>query len=352
MKKMNWKWVVSTLAVAFPCLLLVITFALFPDKIQVKGNMPISTIVLIQAADTLFLMFMHLLVLFMTLKDANNREQSRKIISMVYLIVPVISLVSSGITMKLIMGNEIDATAIMVTFCGLMFIAMGNYFPKCKRNHTIGIRVKWTLESEDNWNATHRFGGKVWVIGGIVALISVFFPISGLLYPAIIVILLVTLIPVIYSYCYYKKQVKAGTFQGEKLPQSSGIAKIVIIVMILTFAFVAVFLEMGSITTEYDENSVNLKFTFWSDSNSPYDEIVSVEWIENYDQGSRDFGYGSFKMGAGSFSNAQFGDYILYAYNDTHCGVGIKTKNSFYVVSLKDETATKSFYEELKNKAN
>lgn len=46
---------------------------------------------------------------------------------------------------------------------GLLFLWVGNYFPKLRRNRTLGIKVSWTLGNEENWNRTHRFAGKVWV---------------------------------------------------------------------------------------------------------------------------------------------------------------------------------------------
>ena len=36
----------------------------------------------------------------------------------------------------------------------LLFIVIGNYLPKIKQNNTIGIRIVWTLQDEENWNAT------------------------------------------------------------------------------------------------------------------------------------------------------------------------------------------------------
>ena len=38
---------------------------------------------------------------------------------------------------------------------GLLFMIIGNYLPKVKQNNTIGIRVVWTLQDEENWSATH-----------------------------------------------------------------------------------------------------------------------------------------------------------------------------------------------------
>ena len=54
---------------------------------------------------------------------------------------------------------------------GLMFMVIGNYLPKVKQNNTIGIRVVWTLQDEENWSATHRFSGKIWVASGILCML-------------------------------------------------------------------------------------------------------------------------------------------------------------------------------------
>ena len=52
-----------------------------------------------------------------------------------------------------------------------MFIGLGNYMPKLKQNYTIGIKVPWTLNSEENWNMTHRMAGKVYVVAGVISII-------------------------------------------------------------------------------------------------------------------------------------------------------------------------------------
>lgn len=52
-----------------------------------------------------------------------------------------------------------------------MFIGIGNYMPKLKQNYTIGIKVPWTLNSEENWNMTHRMAGKVYVVAGVISII-------------------------------------------------------------------------------------------------------------------------------------------------------------------------------------
>ena len=43
--------------------------------------------------------------------------------------------------------------------------------PKLKQNYTIGIKVPWTLNSEENWNMTHRMAGKLYVVAGVISII-------------------------------------------------------------------------------------------------------------------------------------------------------------------------------------
>ena len=53
----------------------------------------------------------------------------------------------------------------------LLFIVIGNYLPKIKQNNTIGIRIVWTLQDEENWNATHSFSGRIWRASGILCML-------------------------------------------------------------------------------------------------------------------------------------------------------------------------------------
>lgn len=57
---------------------------------------------------------------------------------------------------------------------GLLFVAMGNFLPTVTQNKTLGIKLSWTLENEQCWKLTHRFGGKVFVLGGLLLLLLCF----------------------------------------------------------------------------------------------------------------------------------------------------------------------------------
>jgi len=85
----------------------------------------------------------------------------------------------------------------------IILVGLGNVMGKIEPNFLIGIRLPWTLTSDQNWLATHRFAGRSMVISGVILLISNFIfasvPIAvGLLFVG-------TLSPVIYSYLFFRR---------------------------------------------------------------------------------------------------------------------------------------------------
>ncbi len=100
------------------------------------------------------------------------------------------------------MGRNVRVEVLIPMLIGLLFVAIGNYLPKCQQNYTIGIKIPWTLSSEENWNRTHRLAGWVMVIGGIVFMVAGFFGVFWLVLPAAVTIVLV---PIVYSYILHRK---------------------------------------------------------------------------------------------------------------------------------------------------
>lgn len=87
---------------------------------------------------------------------------------------------------------------------GLLFIAMGNFFPTITQNSTLGIKISWTLNNEQCWKLTHRFGGKVFVIAGfLLVLIDVIAMIAGLSTKWLLIIFIIILMAVfVITTCY------------------------------------------------------------------------------------------------------------------------------------------------------
>lgn len=84
---------------------------------------------------------------------------------------------------------------------GLVFCVMGNFMPKFKHNYFCGIRTPWSLASVENWWRTHRLAGLFWFWGGLaIAVLAVFLGGTALTLAAVVVLSVVGLVPVVYSW--------------------------------------------------------------------------------------------------------------------------------------------------------
>ncbi|MEO6851615.1 MAG: SdpI family protein [Mucilaginibacter sp.] len=98
---------------------------------------------------------------------------------------------------------------LILPIMGLLFAFLGNVMHSIKPNYFAGIRTPWTLEDDDTWRATHRLAGKLWFIGGILITILVLLLPAGVGLAVFLgTVVMLTLIPVIYSFRYYKKHHK------------------------------------------------------------------------------------------------------------------------------------------------
>ena len=142
--------------------------------------------------------------------DPGNRGRNEKPLRLVLWIMPILSLLCAGLFYALSAGIALSVGRITTLSLGLMFAAIGNYLPKCRRNYTIGIKVTWALASDENWNATHRFAGKVWVIGGVAVMLAALLPEGWNVFAAVLGAVVISVIPTVYSYRYYKGQLARG----------------------------------------------------------------------------------------------------------------------------------------------
>ena len=137
-----------------------------------------------------------------TSADPKKDHHSKKILHLVFWIIPVLSVVLGAVTYAAALGKNVRVEVILPVLIGLVLTIIGNYLPKCKQNYTIGIKIAWTLNSEENWNRTHRFAGRLWTVCGLAIILTGFF--GGFwLFGAIV--LLMVLAPCIYSYTLYRK---------------------------------------------------------------------------------------------------------------------------------------------------
>jgi len=150
----------------------------------------------------LIMLGFHWLCAIATFADPKKDQHPSKVLHLVFWLIPAISAVVLSFSYAAAMGTEVRVEILMPILMGLVFVIIGNYLPKCKQNYTIGIKIPWTLNNEENWNKTHRLAGRLWVVCGFIIMLSGFF---GGFWVFLILTFLMVLVPMIYSYLLHRK---------------------------------------------------------------------------------------------------------------------------------------------------
>ena len=149
---------------------------------------------------------LYLVMLFVTLLDPRKKNYAlfegkwRIIRTFLHLFLAFITIVICLVSL----GYNVNVGSMVCFGILALCLVLGNYMGTIRSNYFIGIRVPWTLENETVWNLTHRLASRIWVFGSLLMMVVLFiFPsFNWLFFPFI---LLITLIPVIYSYIKYKQ---------------------------------------------------------------------------------------------------------------------------------------------------
>lgn len=152
------------------------------------------------------LLVLHWICVLASNADPGSKNYHPKMIRLVLWICPVIGWVLCSLIYTAALGYPLSVEIIMPLLVGLMFLIVGNLLPKCRQSFTMGIKLPWTLNNEENWNKTHRFGGKIWVIGGILTMSTAF---VGNFWILLGVLVIMVTAPTVYSYSLYRRQKKA-----------------------------------------------------------------------------------------------------------------------------------------------
>ncbi len=286
--------------------------------------------------------------MFWTLKDPGNKNQNPKPMKTVLWILPILSNVCCGIDYALTTGLNFSISSILFAFLGGMFAIIGNYLPKVKRNSTMGIKVPWAYTSEENWTATHRFGGKAWFVGGIGIMLGSFLPETWAFAVMLVGILVLTVLPVLYSYRYYRMQKARGDALIPFPPMANTKAgKFSLIFVAALLVFVGCMMFTGDIAYRFESDRLIIEADFYDDLYLTYDVIESLEYRDANVPGTRAWGFGSLRLLMGTFQNEEFGIYTRYTYYDPNSAVVLTTMKQTYVLSGKTPAETQALYQQL-----
>lgn len=354
LKKNTFKIILSSLIVLLPVFYGILMWNNLPDTMTTHWGADSNADGVAGKAFAVFglpaiLLALHLVCLLFTLLDKKQKEQNQKALGIVFWISPMISLLSNGIIYRAAFGAEFNLALFVPALLGITMTIIGNYLPKVSQNRTLGIKISWTLNNEENWNKTHRLAGKIWVICGLVTLLSIFLPLVAMLWVTGCALVAMVVIPMVYSYSIYKRHQKEGIVYSTpaKSKAEKIAARISAVVVPLLLIGVAVLMVTGNITVACEDTSFTVSATYWTDLTVDYSEIDTVEYREDLDPGLRTSGFASARLSLGIFQNDEFGSYTLYAYTGAEAYVVITSGEKTLVIGLSDAEQTQSVYHAL-----
>ena len=153
-------------------------------------------------------LFIYLLLRFLPTIDPKGKLQSGNYQKLRFVITLFFAAIMGW--MWYMAAHQSDAGLSIVTIlalAGLMIAGIGNYLTTVKPNWFVGIRTPWTLESDEVWRRTHRMGGRLMVVGGLLSVVLSFVvPMPYAVGAVVGVLVFVSLVPVVYSYVYFRQE--------------------------------------------------------------------------------------------------------------------------------------------------
>ncbi|NDK08777.1 DUF1648 domain-containing protein, partial [Candidatus Gracilibacteria bacterium] len=108
------------------------------------------------------------------------------------------------VSIFIILNPEYNISTFMMAGVGVLFIVLGNYMGKIRQNYFVGIKLPWTLANEEVWNKTHRFGGKMFMLAGLMFIVNAYF-LRQVVGVFVVAISLAVIAPIVYAYLVFKK---------------------------------------------------------------------------------------------------------------------------------------------------
>ena len=149
-----------------------------------------------------------ILVLFMVIPKIDplrhNIEKFRKYFDWFVLLLLVFLFYIYVLSIVWNLGHVFNMSRALIPALGFLFFYIGVLVEKAKRNWFVGIRTPWTLSSDKVWKKTHKLGGVLFKILGVLMFL-------GLIFEKYAFALLITLIIfiavflIVYSYVEYRK---------------------------------------------------------------------------------------------------------------------------------------------------
>lgn len=206
--KINKEIILSTICCFIPTILCLFVYDKLPASMTIHFDASGNPDGYVSKEVFIFVMpfvyaALNLLVNVFVNNDPKRKNASKAIFTLSKWIIPILTILFCFISILSTLYENINTSTFVLALMGLLFIIIGNYLPKCKQNYTMGVKLPWTLSSEENWNKTHRLSGFIWVIAGIIQIASAFFRFPQAVFLTSVAVMVI--VPIAYSFILYKK---------------------------------------------------------------------------------------------------------------------------------------------------
>jgi len=143
----------------------------------------------------------YLTLIVLPRRDARKRHDDRilPVFAFYRLVVVLFLVVIHGALLAISTGHPVDVTLLIRIVLPLLLLGIGAGFTRLPPNSYGGFRFPWTLASEEAWTKTHRFAGRLWIWGSLVALAAAALPLLPGAAVLVATILILAFVPLVYA---------------------------------------------------------------------------------------------------------------------------------------------------------
>ena len=209
----------AVLIIIVQILVSIVTYPFLPDSVpshwdasdQVNGYLPklVNALIYPLISIGIYILVRVLMTVGPRLGYQNQSKASTGVVNLILDGILLFMLIVQLTTTAVALGVPIDLTFVICLSLSVLFIFLGNYMGKLRRNFWAGIRTPWTLTSDVVWERTHRLGGWLFVLTGLLGVVMSFIP-ALRLWGLTVVILIVVVVLVVYSYVIYQRYTVEG----------------------------------------------------------------------------------------------------------------------------------------------
>ncbi len=169
---------------------------------QADGFSPKGTVYFLSLLPLLIIAL--LITLLPRLRVPTGMNPSTAIGNYISVVTAILMAYVNVVTLQIVLHPGLPISKLILTGMLLLFVLLGNVLGKTRRNPWTGIRLPWTLASDANWIATHRFAGRLWVGVSLLGAALLWLGLSpALLLPVVFAVLLA--VPIAYSYRLFRQ---------------------------------------------------------------------------------------------------------------------------------------------------